>query len=183
MEVSLVGVPANPDAVAMTLDFTNNVHLAPQYTLSLIKLPFNMSNIAKALGLASDATEQQIEQAIQALNASNADAVLALGKSKGLVTEASYRSLALQNPQALRAIFESQTALAAPATIPTTPVTNPVPTGTIMAALKANATPAVTNNERKDWKYLDWKANDEDGLIALMGTKQYDELVTDFEKA
>lgn len=149
LEVSVVTIPGNPDAVGLSANSET-----PIPTITPIQKKIIMEKSTKALGLAADATDEQILEAVQnlQLQAANAAAnlVLSLGESRGMVTDANreiYRKLAASDPDSLKAIFES-----APAQVPEKPTTaNQAPQNgthrTLAAQIKPTGTPATEDEE------------------------------------
>ena len=159
LEVSVVSVPGNPDAVGLSANSETPIPA----------IIHKMEKTKKALGLALSAGDDDLFKSVQALMLENerlkaenaqatAEAVLALGAQKGMVTEANkatYQKLALSDPDSLKEIFES-----APSQIPQ----NPGTPRTLAAQLRPQSAPT---NERDAWTHAEWSRKDSAGLLAM----------------
>lgn len=165
LEVSVVTVPGNPDAVGLSANSETPIPAIPQSK--------KMEKSAQLLGLAADAGDDALAQKIAELQAQSAqllaanqkataDSVLALGASKGMVTDANratYEKLAMSDPDSLKAIFES-----APAQQPA-PATNPGVSQTLAAQIRPGA--SAPTDERAAWGFEQWSKQDPNGLLVM----------------
>ena len=181
LEVSIVSIPANNEATGLSYesDVLNNNRLG------FIKTSVKMEKIALQLGLAESASEADILAAINKLQDTEVDAVLSLGKTKGVVNDANvaaFRLAAKSNIAGLRLSFE---ALPAPTVVVETSTPAPVsstlaPAGTLAAATLGAIPPVPDANDSSTWDYLQWEKKDPKGLLAMMNSEpsKYSTLVS-----
>ena len=127
----------------------------------------DLKSIALSLGLAETATEADITNKLNALQAAQVEGILALGRQKGVVNEgnvAAWRTQVTQNPEFARLSWEGLADA------------NPQHqrgdgTQTLAAALKNEGTRTAKvgtlSDERKTWTIDDWRKNDAEGFLAL----------------
>lgn len=182
MEASIVAVPGNPDATLGVLE-PHTLSAIPPIT-SQINPVMDLTAIVAALGLEASADQGAVLAAIQTLKAENhrllqaeVENVLAIGRTKGLVTEATepqYKLFAQANPDALRKLFEASPT---PESIDVLDGGKqaPAPTGTLFGMLAAGApkSTAPATDDRADWSFNDWSQKDPKGL-AVMRDKERD---------
>jgi hypothetical protein len=173
LEISIVDIPGDSDAVRLTLsDNPDPLSILPLITQKEVKKTDNMElkNIALTLGLSATATEAEVNAKIAALQNSQVEGVLALGRQKGIVTdinEAVMRTQVGQNPEFARLSWsqlpdpKSDTT---PPPAPTTPIQ-----GTLTAALReiTQSNPTLVADDRKSWTLKDWRSKDPQGFLSL----------------
>jgi hypothetical protein len=170
LEISIVDIPGDADAVRLTLS-------ANQDPLSVLPLLSNneskkssdmeLKTIALTLGLPADATEAQVNDKIKAIKATQVEAVLALGRQKGIVNDtnlATMRGMVEQNPDFAKLSWEALPDVKA-AEAPKTEQ----PTNTLSLAdmLKSEGKKTKIEDGRENWTIQDWRKNDPNGLLAL----------------
>lgn len=165
LEVSVVSIPANPDAVGLS---ANSETPIPALTKTHI---IRMEKTTKALGLDPNATDDDIFKkvsemalALAELQAKQAEQeieqVLQLGIDKGMVNDQNretYRKLAAADLDSVSTIFT---------TAPAPKVAEPQNVGT-PRTLSAQLRPAAAANERDSWTFDDWSKKDPNGLYQL----------------
>lgn len=185
LEVSLVSIPANPEAtVELDFNFDKNVNL-----LSLNK-PINMDlkKIALRLGLDESATEEQILGAIENIKGSEAQVILQLGIDKGVVTDANkkvFEAAIDKDPTGTKQYFldyvtegkETSAAQKGEASKTETKTLAQTVATARTAGQKTEKTEPV--NDRSNWTYLDWAEKDPKGFrkLATDDTAKYDAIV------
>jgi HK97 family phage prohead protease len=189
LEVSLVGIPANPAATVVELNF----NLSGEVPLLQIKPVNDMDKnlLIQKLGLKPDASDEAILAEIDALKKGKEDALLQLGIDKGVVdagNEAFYRLAIQQDAASVKLYFDGVQAPEQNAPKPaatTEPVKEVKLLSHQLSAARANAASSVSTDDRSKWTYLDWKEKDLKGLKEMMRTNllAYDELVRDYYKA
>lgn len=173
LEISIVDIPGDADAVRLVLSKdTDPLSILPLITQKEVKKTDNMElkDIAQSLGLSATATEADVNAKIAALQTSQVDAVLALGRQKGIVTdtnEAAMRTQVGQNPEFARlswAQLPDPKSDTTPPPAPTAPVG-----GTLSAALReiSQSNPAPVQEDRKAWNLKDWRVKDPQGFLSL----------------
>jgi hypothetical protein len=193
LETSIVGVPANSEALALDFNFSKQPSLLPIHNQKSDEMDFK--KIALILGLADTATEEQILQKIGELQNGENDAILQLGIEKGVVNDANksiYTDAIAANSAQVKTYFLSiasavateNVAPATPAAVTPNPTTPAAPTVRTLAQQVAQVrtldAPPATTNERASWDYGKWKAEDAAGLRQLQLSKpsEYDKLVS-----
>lgn len=183
-EASIVDIPGNENAVRLRSNLEGHLTLAdglsPE-TLNQLLPPIvresDMKNIALKLGLDEKATEKQIIDAIEAIEATaskSVPALMALGRSKGVITDANQA----QYEKLAKADFDTTLALVQNAPAPKAETdTNPNPESdgsqvlTVQDILKLQLQDKKPKDERETWTLNDWRQKDPDGL----GRMQRDE--------
>lgn len=194
-EASIVGVPANRNAVGLSLISqkpgidNKDFELVLNTELPLIHLsqpnpkPSSMKYALKAVGLPEDASEVELCQKIETLKAKaeSSDKLVpqlthALAAAKGLVNDANKEQLAKD--------IAEDPSTQAKVVLLTAPLGNQgVATGATAAAPQTSAKPnlaealnasrqdatllAGVSQERKDWGHKDWSKKDPKGLLKL----------------
>lgn len=184
MEISIVDIPGNADAVKLAAP---EVRFSKQgVTLSSSATTLNleffptlnqspkMDKITTTLGLAAGATEDAVVAAIQQLKKTAHDEKVALAlklaKDGGRVTDANEAGfLKLANADVDLALeYYAKPAEAPAAGAAKAPAVNLAAELGKLAATNAGAAPAVTLSEkRKDWTIDDWSRKDSAGLLKL----------------
>lgn len=180
IEVSLVSVPANSDALIMELSLNFDKNLKLLSVNNKQEIPMSLTKIALHLGLKEDATEDAVMTAIDAIKATQAEAVLQLGIDKGIVDDSNrkvYEAAIKNDLEATKAYFLAFKKDSEPT--PTEP--NKETLAQKLAAQRA-ATPTPTaapNSDRSAWSLLDWQEKDPQGLrqLRLNDVVAYDALV------
>ncbi len=195
LEVSLVGIPANPDATVMNLDFSLDVNV-PLLNLKSVKM--DLKNIALKLGLLETSSEADILAVLDKRNDSEVMRIVQLGMDKGVVTESNlefYTNAVKKDSETWELHFSelgapvAQMPVAAPASQTVAPATTSTTQTqmTLAQRIWANRPAAgvvattVGNGAEGQlgWSYQDWQKNDAEGLKQLMfkDHRFYDELV------
>ncbi len=187
LEVSLVGVPANPDSTVVSL----NLNLNKDIPLLPIKSDTDMDIkvIALSLGLDQNATEAQVLAAIEGIKQQKNDGILQLGIDKGVVDDSNktiYEKAIANDPETWKLHFETlpQKVVVETTTAPASLMTPMLHKTLAQKTAEARtATIVPTNNlegGRDKWTYLQWQENDSAGLreLRMKSPKQYDDLVT-----
>jgi hypothetical protein len=182
LEASIVDIPGDKEAIK--LSHGND----PLSILPLIKkvktdLDMDLKTIALSLGLPATATEAEVNAKITALQNTQVEGILELGRSKGVVTEtniAAMRTQVTANPDFAKLSWEQlldpKTETPALTPTPATPMTQ----GTLSAALRElQGLAGPVQDERKAWSCTDWRKKDPRGFLALETTNKplYDTLI------
>lgn len=165
LEISLVSVPANPNAIMLSAEAKSEI---PEIVNK------NMQKSALLLGLAADAGDDDFLKKIKDLQTENAalraeadelkaaaqksetETVLALGAQKGMVNDTNrphFLKLAAADPAALKAMFEAA------------PEVKPATVQTLASKIKPEGKPA--GEERSDWDFGKWSKEDSAGLLSM----------------
>lgn len=178
MEASIVDIPANPGALKMNFP-QQGVSLSgavPDVVLNTIlptiKSQLNMSKIAVKLGLAAEATEEQIVAALEARDKQAEEkltaGLLSYGKSIGAVTEKNEGLVKKLAAADFDAALEYINSLKAEAPAPE----NKGKSESIAEALKAVSGGQAGNvDDRSSWNLTDWRKKDPQGLEELRTSK------------
>lgn len=170
LEVSMVTIPGNANAVALSAHSTKAIP-----PLKSITSEMDLKNIAKALGLPDDADEATVtgaintlQQEVTQLNADRLAGLLAAGEAAGVVTaenKETWKRLAAADFENTAALLKDSMPLAAPQTLPTKPAGQ-----TLVGMLGGGAPNGQQVNpkaERDNWTFDDWSKKDPKGLLKL----------------
>lgn len=186
METSIVSIPGNPEATVENLNMNYCLTGSQVPELKILKLEEDMSIIkfAQKLGLSEKATEEQVLQAIEALQANEVQAILQLGRDKGIVNDANIgifqNSIALDADK-VKTYFLEFKGTPIPETVETQ--AKPAAGKTLhqsFAEQRVANEPIKGETERKLWSYQDWSEKDPSGLkkLKMEDTTAYDALVS-----
>jgi hypothetical protein len=193
MEWSVTGIPLNKGAVRLSCR-KKGVMLSADVDKAYLNIllpiiekhPEKMKEVCKKLGLPENADEQQVVQAIEALNKRSIDLLLSMGKKAGVVTaqnEAHFKTLAAKDFDSTFALLQVQ-APKPTTTAPTTPVTtetDPKPTTqgseqdrieTLTETVKTlskqlNGKGGNAQDNKENWDFDTWSTKDPQGLAEL----------------
>lgn len=187
-EWSITGTPSNRNAVKLSCK-KKGVMLSADVDKAYLNIllpiiekhPKKMKEVCKKLGLSPDADEQEVVQAIEALNKRSIELLLSMGKKAGVVTdknEAHFKTLAAKDFDSTFALLQVQ---APKPTTTTTEETDPKPTNqggeqdrietltetvkTLSKQLKGQG--ADDKDNKEDWNFDRWSREDPHGLAKL----------------
>lgn len=167
IEISIVDIPGHADSVRLS-NADDNTKVIPLISESEEnKETMDFEKIALALGLDAKAEEQDILSAIQNLKKVNVEAVLSLGRQKGVVTDENqdhYEKLAKADLEGLKGLFLSYPD-------PKPEVEPSEENATIQNLLKLaksqNGGGKEVEKSKEDWDFDTWSKKDPEGLLAL----------------
>lgn len=172
LEVSMVTIPGNTNAVALSAHSTKAIP-----PLKLITSEMDLKKIATALGLSEDADEAAVMGAIAnqknliaQLNAARLDSLLSAGEAAGVVTtenKETWTRLAAADFENTAALMKASKPAAAATPQPAAP---PAQGGTLVGMLSGGAPKAgqqQANDDRAAWTFDEWNKKDPKGLMKL----------------
>ncbi len=167
LEISIVGVPANPRAIRLS-----NQGFDDQLPYLNLTTNMDLEKIVKQLDLPSSATEEQVLAAVANLRQGQVEAALNVGERKGIVTDTNregYRTALTLNFAATKLTFDLAPEKDVVATVAVTNTASPQ--NTIASQLRAAAVNGGMVNERDTWTFDDWQKKDKNAL-SVMRTKE-----------
>lgn len=187
LEVSIVTLPANPEACTLHKVIYKGETLNLGATNDLLKLDYlfnnqsnkkpiisNMKDIALKLGLSADATDAQIQAAIEAMQSNRIEGLIALGKTKGVVTaenEAIFRKMAAKDFENTSEFINQSQALETAKTTETTKVeTKQESMADLIAEVKKLNTQSSDKNDKSNWTFEEYSKKDPKGLLEIKNT-------------
>lgn len=164
LEISIVGIPGNSEAVRLSAD--------AKQPLLLKKVSTEMEHLKKialGLGLAETASETEVLAAIENIKQNQVNTLIAQGVEKGLITDAnkpSWVALAANNYDAAKLVIDAH--------IPN-PLSNSPQEGedskgkSLMQTMRlaADKNTVVVSGDRSAWTFQKWEQEDVAGLIEL----------------
>jgi len=189
LEISVVDIPGDREAVRLSADRAIE-EVVPQLSAVIqdnivLKQPKDkMEKVTKALGLAADATEEQMVSAIESIQQNAVASLLAVGQSKGVVNEsnrAQYERLAKADFEAVQLLFSSSAQK--PAADAPAKQEQELTLTDLIKQLAASQTPAT--DDREQWSFDDWSKKDSEGLLKMkrQEPERYIQLATAYAKA
>lgn len=182
LEISIVGIPGNAEAVRLS-----GVDTPPIIIQPILSKKMDLKTIALSLGLSETATEAEINAAIATLKNAQVDSVIQLGIDKGFITDANketYRKLAANDLESVRGLVNGYVATVV------SPVSTPAPAATqavslletMRLAAQGGGQPPADGHEA--WTFDDWQKKDAGGLLAMRTAKpdQYKTLAQAYHK-
>lgn len=181
LEVSIVPVPANPHTVKLKLSADQQEGVLPKEIQP--KQDMNLQDIATKLGLAADATGEQILAAVQSIQSENQTLILSLGEQRGVVKEENrpiWAQLAAKDPKNTLALIQSLAPQAGPGdedgddepmkeTQAAPPAGDTVTLEKIFSLVqKQGAGQAKSDQDNPDkWDFDIWSKRNPDGLLKM----------------
>lgn len=200
-EWSFAKVPVNQNCVKLSYKgvLLSTVEVDEEMLNSVIpilqKNPSKMKEVAYVLGLAADADEKQIKEAVLALKKRSVDMLVLSGKAKGFINdgnEQAIRKLAETDYESTLSLIDAHKPAQAPAAAPSTEKKvddkaqeeeKKVLLSQAVEAAKA-AAGGDSKESRANWSFDDWSKKDPDGLLSMKRTQpaKYDKLADEYAR-